>query len=218
MDQRTGLIEQDIKDILATRVEISHKIQLLDESARHEYQNLKKQWSCLTSEITENGQAFLDHSMRTLSPARQIQERPWMTLGMVVLVGYGLGTMEKRHRAKVHPYYPPQADGVSVMPDDGKQQGNETDPGVYPYYPRRHRKAGTGSSSGSPELVEVWDDVTRDVRNTLERSQKALAHTLSEFLNNITKLIVTTILESLHSRSSDKSRNKQHVAQGFHDG
>lgn len=218
MDQRTSLIEQDIKDILATRVEISRKMRLLDESARHEYQNLKRQWGCLTSDMAENGKAVLDQSVRILSPARQIQERPWVSLGMVVLVGYGLGMMEKRHRMTVHPYYPPHTEGVSVMPDDGKQQGSETDPGVYPYYPKRSRRASTGSSSGSAELWEVWDDVKSDVRNTMEQSQEALAHTLREFANNMTKLIVPTILESIRSLSSGRRRDKLHVAQGVNEG
>ncbi len=41
MDQRANIVEQDIKDILESRLEISRKIQLLDGKARYELENMK---------------------------------------------------------------------------------------------------------------------------------------------------------------------------------
>ena len=91
MDQRATILEQDIKDILETRLEIGRKIQLLDEQARWELENVKAKWSGLTTNVAEAGRELMDLSTRTMNPARQLTMQPWAALAGVVLFGYAIG-------------------------------------------------------------------------------------------------------------------------------
>lgn len=201
MDQRANIVEQDIKDILETRLEISRKIQLLDEKARYEVENMKMTLSGVAANVAETGKEFIDHSTRTLNPVRQMNAQPWVTLAGVVLVGYVIGMLEKRfRRAKVYPYYPPKAHGAPVMPSEGER---ETEPGIYPYFPEGHRESNRGRSSFSSDW---WSDVKGNVRAEIRRSKDAIGYALREFARDMTKEIVPTILRSMASPQSRGSR------------
>jgi len=201
MDQRANIVEQDIKDILETRLEISRKIQLFDEKARYELENMKTTLSGVAANVAETGKEFIDHSTRTLNPVRQMNAQPWVTLAGVVLVGYVIGMLEKRfRRAKVYPYYPPKAHGAPVMPSEGER---EAEPGVYPYFPEGHRKSNRGRSSFSSDW---WSDVKGNVRAEIQRSKDAIGYALREFTRDMTKEIVPTILRSMTSPQSRGTR------------
>jgi hypothetical protein len=199
MDQRANIIEQDIKDIVETRLEISRKIQLLDEKARYEMENMKAKLSGLATDVAETGKEFIDHSTRTLNPISQINARPWMALAGVVLAGYVIGMLEKKYRrAKVYPYYPPKAHGAPVMPSEGENESRETEPGVYPYFPEGHQESNTGRSSLSSGL---WSDVKGTLRTEIRRSKDTIGYTLQEFARDMARAIVPTILRSMTSQS-----------------
>ncbi|OQW31052.1 MAG: hypothetical protein A4E19_20585 [Nitrospira sp. SG-bin1] len=202
MDQRASIVEQDIKDILETRLEIGRKIQLLDEKARYEWENAKSTWSGLTSNMGETGKELIDRSARVLNPVRQMNVRPWAALGGMVLFGYVVGMLGKNYRRqKVYPYYPPQARGASVMPSEEKKEARETEPGVYPYFPGPHREAGKDRSNF---VSDLWGDVKGNVQTELQRSKEAIVYALREFTRDMAKEIVPTILKSMtsHPRGS----------------
>jgi hypothetical protein len=195
MDQRANIIEQDIKDIVETRLEISRKIQLLDDKARYELENMKAKLSDLTADVTGAGKEFIDQSTRTLNPLHQMNVRPWAALAGVVLFGFAVGMVEKKfRRAKVYPYFPPKAHGAPVMPAEGEQESEETEPGVYPYFPEGHPGA-TNERSSFPS--DWWSDVKGTARTEIRRSKDAIGYALREFARDMTKEIVPTILKSM---------------------
>jgi len=203
MDQRANIIEQDIKDILETRLEIGRKIQLLDEKARYGMENVKEKLSSLTADMAETGKIFMDQSTRTLNPVHQMNARPWAALAGVVLFGFAIGMFEKRfHRAKIYPYYPPKAHGVPVMPSEGEEKNGETEPGFYPYFPEGHR----GSKGRSSFSSDLWSDVKTSVRAEMQRSQGAVGHALREFARDMAKEVVPVILRSMAPSLSRGSR------------
>lgn len=198
MDQRANIVEQDIKDIVQTRVEISQKIQMLDDKARYELENMKAKWSGLTNGVAEVGKVFFAQSTRTLNPVRQMNARPWVALAGVVLAGFVVGKLEKRfRRAKVYPYYPPKAHGAPVMPSEGEQEDRETESGVYQYYPGEHQKSAKSGGSRSSFVSDLLSDVKGTVGAEVHRSKDAIGHAFREFARDMAKEIVPTILRSM---------------------
>ncbi len=203
MDQRANIVEQDIKDILETRLEIGRKIQLLDEKTRYELENMKTKLSGLAINAAETGKEIIGQSTRVLNPAQQMNARPWAALAGLVLFGFVVGMFEKRfRRAKIYPYYPPKAHGVPVMPSEGEEKNGETEPGVYPYFPEGRREP-KGHSSFSSDL---WSDVKTNVRAEIQRSQGAMGHILREFARDMAKEVVPVILRSMAPSLSRGSR------------
>lgn len=198
MDQRAN-VEQDIKNIVNTRVEISRKMQLIDQEARYELENIKAKWSSLSASMGTAGKEFVEQSARVLNPARQMNVRPWVALSGVVLVGCVVGLLEKNfRRTKVYPYYPPQAHGVSVMPSEGHEKERDTQSGVYPYFPDGHKKTKKGKSSFS---LGLWNDVKNNVSTELQRSREAVGHAFREFARDLSREIVPIVLKTLTSQS-----------------
>jgi hypothetical protein len=206
MDQRSAVVEQDIKDIAETRLEISRKLQLIDEQARHELENLKAKWSGLTDNVAEAGKDIMNLSSRALNPTRQMAVRPWVALAGLVLAGYAIGMVRKRFRGKVYPYYPPQAEGAPVMPSEGQEEEQETKPGVYQYFPEQRPDSdqGSGLRSGQesrrdrPSFAsEVWSEVKGTVETEMQRSKDAIRQAVGQFTRDMAKEIVPTILKSI---------------------
>jgi len=195
MDQRTNIVEQDIKDILATRLEISRKIQLLDEKARYELENMKTTMSGVATNMAETGKEFIDQSARRLNPIYHMNGRPWAALAGMVLFGVVIGMFEKRfRRAKVYPYYPPKAHGVPVMPSEGEEERGKVESGVYPYFPEEHQEANRSRSSFSSKL---WSDVKANISDEMERSKGAMGYAIREFARDMAKEVVPVILRSI---------------------
>ncbi|WHZ25963.1 MAG: hypothetical protein OJF51_000758 [Nitrospira sp.] len=205
MDQRTNIVEQDIKDILETRLEISRKIQLLDEKARYEMENMKTTLSGLAANVAETGKEFIDRSARTLNPVPHMNGRPWAALAGIVLFGVAIGMFEKRfRRAKVYPYYAPKAHGVPVMPSEGEEESGETRSGVYPYFPGGHQEEANRSRSSFSS--DLWSDVKANISAEMERSKGALGYAIREFARDMAKEVVPAILRSMGPPLSHGSR------------
>jgi hypothetical protein len=205
MDQRTNIIEQDIKDIVDTRVEISRKIQLLDEKARYEMENMKAKLSGFAADVAETGKEFIDQSKRTLNPAHQMDARPWVTLVGVVLVGCVIGMLEKRfQRARVYPYYPPKAHGAPVMPSEGETDGSDIEQGVYPYFPKGHEESNYREPNGgrSPVSSGFLSDVKGTIHAEMQRSKGAISYAFREFAREMSKELVPTILKVMMAPQS----------------
>ena len=199
MDQRANVVEQDIKDIVNTRVEISRKMQLIDKEARYELENIKAKWSSLTANMSDTGKELVEQSARILNPARQMNVRPWVALGGIVLVGCVVGLLERNyHRAKVYPYYPSRAHGVPVMPSEGHEEKGTTKPGVYPYFPHEHEENKRGDASF---VSGIWNDVKSNLFTELHRSKDAVGHAFQEFAKGLSKEIVPIVLKTMISQS-----------------
>lgn len=205
MDQRTNVVEQDIKDIVNTRVEISRKMQLIDEQARYELENMKAKWSNVTAHMGHAGKELIEQSTRALNPVRQMNVRPWVVLGGVVLAGWVVGLLERNYRrAEVYPYYPPQTHGVPVMPSQGHEKEGDTKPGVYPYFPEGQEAA----KKREPSFRSgIWNDIRNNVSTELQRSKEALGHAVREFARDLSKEIVPIVIKTLTAQSPSRRDN-----------
>ncbi|MDK2745425.1 MAG: hypothetical protein NDI90_21195 [Nitrospira sp. BO4] len=193
MDQRSHTVEQDLKDIAQTRLEISRKMHLLDEEIRAQLQGIKVTSSGIAAIAAEIAKDVGYTTARMLNPARQLDRRPLAVLAGVVLFGYAISMLEKRlRRPKVYPYYPPETQGVPIMPSESKE-GEKVKSGVYPYFPERRGR------SSFP--ADAWDEIKNSLQTEIRHSQKAVMYSLRAFARNAAKQIVPALLGSLQPRS-----------------
>jgi hypothetical protein len=139
--------------------------------------------------------------------------RPWVALTGVVLVGYVIGMLEKRfQRARVYPYYPPQAHGAPVMPSGGETEDRDIEQGVYPYFPEghgesKHRESSRESPrSRSSDSSGFLSDVKSAIHTEIQRSKGAIGYALREFARDMSKEIIPVILKSMTAPQSRGSR------------
>src|SRR5262249_60820942 len=85
---------------------------------------------------------FIERTTHRLNPSVQARRRPWLMVGSVIALGFFAGLIEQRRRSSgVYRYYPPEADGADVMPDDGRSHEPR---GVYPFYGREQARPRIG--------------------------------------------------------------------------
>ncbi len=139
MDQRTGALDQDLKDILQTRLAIAHKLDALEQRVQHHAEDATMQLTRMLDQTTKHVNDLFDHTTSVINPSRQIQAHPWLMVGGAVCAGYALGLFERstRHqRNGIYPYYPAGAKASPVMPSSSQRGARSTQPdGIYDYYP-----------------------------------------------------------------------------------
>ena len=152
MDQRTTRIEQDIKDIVHTRVAIAEKLEMLEQQVEQKMERSKVAVRDLVDHTAGVVGDMVHKTKQTLDPLHQFGERPWVMLGGAVMLGYLAGMLETRLRSSgVYPYYTGDAPHEApVMPSS--QQDDEPRPGVYPYYPDPSEKQ---RARGATRLAEA---------------------------------------------------------------
>lgn len=193
MDQRSYAIEQDLKDIAETRAEISRKLDLFDEEVRAQVKGI----TVTSSEIATIAATIAKDAglaaTRLLNPVRQLDQRPMAVLAGVVLFGYAISMLGKRlRRPKVYPYYPPETQGVPIMPS-GSKEGEQMKSGVYPYFPERRDRSSFPAGA--------WSEIKHSFRSEIRHSQKAVMYSLRAFARDAAKQIVPALLGSLQTRS-----------------
>ena len=93
MDQRASAVDQDLKDILHTRMAIAHKLNELEQRVRHHAEETTMQLTEIVNRTTSRVNTFVAHATNTIDPARRIQEHPWLIVGGAVCAGYALGIL-----------------------------------------------------------------------------------------------------------------------------
>ena len=94
MDQRASAVDQDLKDILHTRMAIAHKLNELEQRVRHHAEETTMQLTQIVNRTTSRVNTFIEHATNTIDPARRIQEHPWLIVGGALCAGYALGVLE----------------------------------------------------------------------------------------------------------------------------
>src|SRR5215467_6537822 len=195
MDKRTHDVEEDLKHILHIRMSLGHKIDLLEKRVEETVQGTKAVALAAVDFARSNAVDFIESAAHHMKPTVQAARRPWMIVGGAVAVGVIAGLIEqRRRRAGVYPYYPPQAEGADVMPSPGREQ-TDVPTGVYPFYtdqeqllaprsfgrsdrPRRrtqpsHRSTGRTSDVWRP-LLSLWEELEGELTQERLRLQGAV--------------------------------------------
>ena len=105
MDHTDDRIEQDIKDILKTRVAISDKLEMLEQRVEEKMERSRVAVKDLVDHTAEVVEGMMDKTKRTLDPLHQFNQRPWLMLGGAIMLGYIAGLVETKMRSTgVYPY------------------------------------------------------------------------------------------------------------------
>lgn len=215
MDQRTTRIEQDVKDIVQTRVAIAEKLEMLEQQVEQKMERSKIAVQELVDHTAGVVGDMVHKTKQTLDPLHQFGERPWVMLGGAVMLGYLAGLLEARLRSSgVYPYYTDDAPHEApVMPSS--QQDDEPRPGVYPYYPAAggaQRARGSDSSRGSGIASSLLQDVTKEMIEELDQVKAGLIEAGRSLIRDVTSQIIPTIFRSLSKSTSSESRSSEYRA------
>ena len=216
MDQRAHDVEEDVKSILQTRLALADKIEALERQVEATVESSKAAALDVLDLAKNRAASFIESTTEQLNPSVQAGRRPWLMIGSAVALGLFAGLIEQRRRsARVYPYYPPEAEGADVMPEDG----NSHEPrGVYPFYGREKarpypRHVWFDSSEGSQSQSEMWkpvralwDDLTGEVAQERDRLQNAVLHAGRSFIHDIVRMAGQCLLDQLNRSGGSEGR------------
>ncbi len=206
MDQRTTTIDQDVKDIVDTRVAIAEKLELLEQRIIDTAEGATMKFSRMLEETTETVNQMVDKTKSALDPIHKVDEYPWLMLGGAICAGFAVGLMESRSRSQrsgVYPYYPAGARASRVMPESARQAGAATDKadGVYDYYP-------TGSQSRTTQTARsqtsVWDSMSREFSQEAEQAKTVLLQVGRSLMVELARKMVPEIARSFGLNASSQ--------------
>ena len=211
MDQRTSAIDQDLKDIVETRVDIAEKLELLEQRVKDTAEGATMKFSRLLDEGTESVTHLMDKTKSALDPIHKVDQYPWLMLGGALCVGYTIGLLESHTRAQrdgIYPYYPPGARGSRVMPGPARQKAasNRTQ-GVYDYYPHESQAKTIRESKGR---TSVWETMSRELGADTEQAKATLMQVGQSLMLELARKFLPEIARScgvtLPSQSKDAER------------
>jgi ElaB/YqjD/DUF883 family membrane-anchored ribosome-binding protein len=217
MDQRTSDVEEDLKDILRTRLALADKLQLLEQRVEETVQGTKNAALDVINHARNTAVDFVESATESLDPTIQASRRPWVLVGTAIAIGFAAGLIEqRRRRSGVYAYYPPEAEGADVMPSEGRARHRR---GVYPYYSAHSEvepveAQGDGHAEGSrpapaiPALRQVtslWQDFTAQFAQERQRLQEAALRTGRSFLQDLAHIVVQSLIDQLERRPPSRS-------------
>lgn len=220
MDQRTDAIDQDVKDILQTRMAIATKLDALEQRVIHRAEDATMHVTQLLDRTTQQMNQFVEKTKTAIDPSRQVQAHPWLMVGGAFCVGCALGLLERgtrRQRPGVYPYYPPGVKGSRIMPGSAASRQPKEPEGVYEFYPGDHRAHSPGASQRSSTM---WDSISREFQQETDEAKQAvlkLGHSLfAEFTKRMVPEIARTFGLSLQPYGSrgDRSNARNGKRQG----
>jgi ElaB/YqjD/DUF883 family membrane-anchored ribosome-binding protein len=214
MDQRAHDVEEDVKSILQTRLALADKIATLERQVEVTVESTKAAALDVLDMARNKAAGFIERTTHHLNPSLQAGRRPWVMVGTAIAVGFFAGFIEhKRRRSGVYRYYPPDAEGADVMPEDERSREPR---GVYPFYGREQARPRPGRpQSGDPvgrrrseaetsnmwkPFQALWDDLTGEVVQERDRLQNAVLHAGRSFIQDVVRIAGESLLDQL-SRS-----------------
>jgi hypothetical protein len=203
MDQRARAVEQDLKNILQTRLALSTKLDLLERQVREQVQGTKAALGDVFDHARSTAMGVIGEAGRRLNPVLQAELRPWSMIGSAVAVGFLVGWMDARRRAsKVYRYYPAKAEAADVMPSEQRRRNLR---GIFPFYPAKPPAAQDISSvpgrrpsdRRSSSVSSAWDYLTDELGKERDRLQGAAAQIGREFVQQVVRAVVPALIRSL---------------------
>lgn len=201
MDQTDDRIEQDIKNILQSRVAISEKLEMLEQRVEEKMERSRMAVKDLVDHTAGVVEGMMDKTKQTMDPLHQFSQRPWVMLGAAVLLGYLAGLVETRMRSSgVYSYYTPETEGATVMPPGSRAERTSPEEGVYPYYPTgQGRQSGARSRPMTPHM-SFLQDVSDGLMEEVDHIKAGVIAAGRVFLRDVSTHIVPSLLHSLGDR------------------
>lgn len=227
MDQRTSDVEEDLKDILRTRMALADKLQLLEQRVDEKVHGAKMAALAVIDHAKNTAVDFMESTTNKLDPRVQAERRPWLLVGSAIAIGFlaGLaGLMDQRREGSIYPYYPPQARGADVMPSEGDWEPRR---GVYPFYPAHAEsqpehagdgraaeqgRGARGSFAALKQVSSLWGDFTGQFAKERERLQGAALQTGRAFLQDLAHIVAQSLIDALERRPSPRSSRHDRTA------
>jgi ElaB/YqjD/DUF883 family membrane-anchored ribosome-binding protein len=179
MAQRTHSIQQDLKDIDQTRASMERKFEQLEqriqggvESARSTAFDFVDHVRNTVDDVVERAEEFVERTKQTLDPAYQVQRHPWAMIGVAIVAGYILGSLETRRSFK----HPAQR--------------------RLPYYEGEENRMDRVSSSEN-----IWTGIADQFQEELERVKGAFVEAGRSFVHDLFQQVLPTLLEPIEGRS-----------------
>ena len=225
MDQRANDVEEDVKSILQTRLALGDKIEMLERQVEATVESTKAAALDALDLARDKAAGLIERTTHHLNPSLQAGRRPWIMVGSAIAVGFFVGLIQQRRRASgVYRYYPPDADGADVMPEDGESHKPR---GVYPFYgreetrpyagrrrfdepskgPRSHTAIPAKSDVWKP-LHALWDDLTAEVAQERDRLQNTVLHAGRSFIHDVIRIAGQSLLDQLSRSGGSGARSR----------
>src|SRR6476620_7460891 len=116
MDQRAHDVDEDVKNILQTRLALADKIGTLERQVEATVESTRAAALDALDLARDSAAGFIQRTTQELNPSVQARRRPWIMVGSAIALGIFVGLLEQRRRASgVYRYYPPEAEGADVM-------------------------------------------------------------------------------------------------------
>ncbi|MCE3222001.1 MAG: hypothetical protein K0S58_181 [Nitrospira sp.] len=216
MDQRTTAIDQDLKDIVNTRVAIAEKLELLEKRIIDTAEGATMKFSRMLDETTQTVNQMVDNTKAALDPVRKVDEYPWLMLGGAICAGFAIGLLESRtggRRSGVYPYYPAGARASRVMPDSARQTGAASDKaeGVYEYYPTGPRSYAAPSDRAR---TSVWDNLSREFGQEAEEAKAVILQVGRSLLMELARKMMPEVARSFGINLSSPNEAQKDVSGG----
>ena len=223
MDQRAHAVEEDLKNILQTRMALADKIDSLERHVEATVETTKMAALDALDLARNKAAGFIESTTNHLNPAVQGGRRPWIMVGSAVAVGLFAGLIEQRRRAsRVYRYYPPGAEAADVMPEDGRSREPR---GVYPFYGREHtqplrsrRPSGDAGAEQQPAegmlsevskpLLSLWDELKEEASQERDRLEKTVLLAGRSFIQDLVRIAGQSLLDQF-TRSSGSGISRQ---------
>jgi len=213
MDQRTSNVEEDLKEILRTRLALAEKIQMLEQRVEETVQGTRSAALDVIQQARNTAVDFVETTTKAIDPRVQAGRRPWILVGSAVAVGLLTGYMQRRSKSGVYPYYPPDVHGADVMPSRGNGHAQT---GVYPFYSRssdhngqKTAKDGGSTPAGAFDLLKpmslLWNDLTEEFTKERERIQQAALQTGKSFVRDVGRIMVESLVDSVSRPGAPRS-------------
>lgn len=216
MDQRTTAIDQDLKDIVNTRVAIAEKLELLEKRIIDTAEGATMKFSRMLDETTQTVNQMVDNTKAALDPVRKVDEYPWLMLGGAICAGLAIGFLESRSRGQrsgVYPYYPAGARASRVMPASARQTDAATDKaeGVYDYYPTGPRSYAATSDRAR---TNVWDNLSREFGQEAEQAKAVILQVGRSLLMELARKMMPEVARSFGINLSSPNEAQKDVSGG----
>ncbi len=198
MDQRTDAVDQDLKDILHTRIAIANKLDALEQRVLHHAEDATMQLTRVLDRTTQNVNELVDKTKAVIDPSRHIQAHPWLIVGGALCAGYALGLLERgtrHHRNGVYPYYPAGAKASPVMPSTSQRvRKSEQSDGIYDYYPE---PSPSPPKQDNREDRSLWHSLPQEFGQETEEAKQMVFQLGRGLIVELTRRMVPEIARSL---------------------
>ena len=104
MDQRAHDVEEDLKNILQTRLALADKIDTLERRVQETVQTTKTAALDALDQAKNKAADWIESTTQQLNPSLQAGRRPWIMVGTAIAIGLLAGLAEQHRRGtRVYP-------------------------------------------------------------------------------------------------------------------